>query len=46
MQDAALLTVFRPPSYVPWGLLAAIDLHGCERSCSPIPTTSVASCRP
>ena len=31
MQDAAPLTVFRPPSYVPWGLLAAIDLHGCDR---------------
>ena len=31
MQDAAPLTVFRPRSYVPWGLLAAIDLHGCDR---------------
>ena len=22
----------RPPDYLPWGMLAAIDVHGCERA--------------
>jgi S-adenosylmethionine/arginine decarboxylase-like enzyme len=31
MQDSAPLTVYRPLTYVPWGVLAAIDLHDCDR---------------
>ena len=33
----------KPPTAVPWGVLAAIDLHGCERRHgSPIPRRSGA----
>ncbi len=28
----------------PWGMLAAIDLHGATGSASPIPTRCGASC--
>jgi S-adenosylmethionine/arginine decarboxylase-like enzyme len=31
VQHAAPLPRVRSGTYVPWGLLAAIDLHGCER---------------
>ena len=31
MQQAARLPLLRSAPYTPWGLLAAIDLHGCER---------------
>ena len=30
----------------PWGMLAAIDLHGCDRALLADPTRSGASCRP
>jgi hypothetical protein len=35
-----------PEGPAPWGMLAAIDLHGCTAVRSQIPTASVASCRP
>jgi hypothetical protein len=28
---ASLRADLEPPRYAPWGLLAAIDLHGCDR---------------
>ena len=44
----ALAVARRVPSgrtYLPWGMLAAIDLHGCEQSRLEDPTRCVASCR-
>ena len=32
-------------TYVPWGMLAAIDLHGCELAGSQIPNASARSSR-
>ena len=31
MQHSAPLPAARPRTYVPWGMLAAIDLHDCDR---------------
>jgi S-adenosylmethionine/arginine decarboxylase-like enzyme len=28
--DTPTLTLVKPGRYVPWGMLAAIDLHGCD----------------
>jgi hypothetical protein len=32
-------------TYRPWGMLAAVDLHGCERSRLEDPARRVVSCR-
>ena len=30
MEQLAVRPAARPPAYVPWGMLAAIDLHDCD----------------